>query len=164
MIDNQELEWAATHDSPTGLFNRSKLNQTMLQTLAPSALIFLDLNDLKGINDHHGHQRGDQVLREVADVLIKDAPTGSQVFRLGGDEFLVLVPLLTGATAEESVTVLRQALSGIQTGDGPLTGSFGVAYFPQEGPDLWHLIGLADERMYQEKLGHTNRRGSSFRK
>ena len=99
----------------------------------------------------------------MAEALIHSAPAGSQVFRLGGDEFLVLAPLPTETAAEESVVALRQALGGIQTGDGPLTGSFGVAYFPQEGPDLWHLIGLADKRMYQEKLGHTNRRGSSFR-
>ncbi|XLE16701.1 diguanylate cyclase (plasmid) [Deinococcus altitudinis] len=163
VADRQQLEWSAMRDAPTGLFNRFSLNRVLPDTSAPLALIFLDLNDLKGINDRHGHQKGDQVLQEVANALVKTAPLGAQVFRLGGDEFLVLIPMLGEAAVMENVTALRQSLSLVETGDGPLTGSFGVAYFPQEGLDLWHLIGLADERMYREKLRQENRRGSSSR-
>jgi len=88
------------------------------------------------------------------------SPAG-QAFRLGGDEFLVLLPIQDEDEAAVCLERLRLALTEVDTGDGALSGSFGTAFYPREGRDLWELMGLADGRMYQEKLGHNNRRSSS---
>jgi diguanylate cyclase (GGDEF)-like protein/PAS domain S-box-containing protein len=163
VADRDRLHHSATRDDLTGLLNRYSLNRALAATTVPAALIFLDLDNFKGINDRYGHGSGDEVLRQVADTLRRHVPGHGQAFRLGGDEFLVLLPTDEDAAVNEAVWTLRQALADVETEDGVLTGSFGVASFPREGRDLWQLIGLADERMYQEKLGHANRRSSSVR-
>ncbi|MFC4456370.1 HD domain-containing phosphohydrolase [Deinococcus sonorensis] len=160
IVEQQRLEWNATHDSLTGLLNRASLQQPLL-TAGPCALVFIDLDNLKGINDRHGHVAGDEALRQVAQALRSRAPAGSQIFRLGGDEFLAVVPVETEAEATRWIDQLRLALTSVETRDGGLTGSFGCALYPSEGQDLWKLMGLADERMYVEKLEHNNRRAST---
>ncbi|WP_407571838.1 HD domain-containing phosphohydrolase [Deinococcus altitudinis] len=160
VVARQQLEWAASHDALTGLLNRSSLDTVASALTQACVVIFLDLNDLKGINDRHGHASGDQVIRAVARMLLDQVPEESNVFRLGGDEFLILIPGVAAQDGHEWISRLRDALTGINTGDGDLSGSFGMAHFPEEGQNLWHLIGLADQRMYQDKLGHVNRRGT----
>ncbi len=160
MADHQRLEWSATHDSLTGLLNRTSLQQTLLRS-GRYALIFMDLDNLKGINDRYGHETGDEVLRQVAQTLRGHSPADSRIYRLGGDEFLVVLPSLDESQALLCIEHLRQALVKVATGDGHLSGSFGCAFYPREGHDLWQLISLADERMYLEKLEHVNRRSST---
>jgi len=163
MAMQRKLEWTASHDELTGLLNRSSLNQMADELKDRQALIFLDLNGLKAINDQHGHGAGDKVLQLVANTLLEQVSENGKVFRLGGDEFLILMPVTDEDSGQHLVAHLRQALRAIPTGNGPLSGSFGVAYFPEDGQDLWRLIGLADGRMYHDKLGHADRRASSFR-
>jgi len=159
----QQLEWVATHDALTGLLNRASLNQAVEDLSGAHALVFLDLNDLKGINDQHGHAAGDEALNHLAKTLTIQVAGEGQIFRLGGDEFLVLVPVHEARRGDQILTQLRRALAQMTTQQGPLSTSIGVAYFPEEGQDPWRVIGLADERMYLDKLGHPNRRGSSTR-
>jgi len=159
----QQLEWAASHDALTGLLNRTSLNQAVEKLTRAHALVFLDLNDLKGINDRHGHAAGDETLQHLANTLTLQVARKGQIFRLGGDEFLVLLPIPETHKGDQMVSQLRYALTQLTTERGPLSTSIGVAYFPDEGQDPWCLINLADERMYVDKLGHANRRGSSTR-
>ena len=162
--DHRKLHWSANHDALTGLLNRSSLNQALSGLVVTSALIFIDLDNLKGINDQHGHLTGDRALQGVAKILKAHTPVGGRAFRLGGDEFLVLLPIQHEVQAARCVRRLRRALADIQAGEDSLVGSFGISFFPREGRDLWLLMGLADERMYLEKLGHTNRRASAVRR
>lgn len=159
----RQFEWAASHDSLTGLLNRSSLNQAVEVLTGAHALVFLDLNDLKGINDRHGHAAGDEALKHLAKTLTLQVAGEGQIFRLGGDEFLVLLPVREVQSRDQTVTQLRSALTQMTTEQGPLSTSIDVAYFPDEGHDPRRLISLADERMYLDKLGHANRRGSSTR-
>jgi len=159
----QQLEWAASHDALTGLLNRASLNQAVENLTGSHALMFLDLNDLKGINDRHGHAAGDEALQHLANTLTLQVADEGQIFRLGGDEFLALLPLPEAHTGDQMVAQLRYALAQMTTEHGPLSTSIGVSYFPDEGQDPWRLISLADERMYMNKLGHATRRGSSTR-
>jgi len=159
----RQFEWAASHDSLTGLLNRSSLNQAVEVLTGAHALVFLDLNDLKGINDRHGHAAGDEALKHLAKTLTLQVAGEGQIFRLGGDEFLVLLPVREAQSGDQTMTQLRSALTQMTTEQGPLSTSIGVAYFPDEGQDVWRLISLADERMYLDKLGHANRRDSSTR-
>jgi len=162
----QQLEWVATHDALTGLLNRASLNQAVEELNGAHALVFLDVNDLKGINDRHGHAAGDEALKHLAKTLTIQVAGEGQNFRLGGDEFLALLPVRRTQGGDQILTQLQQlrrALANMTTEQGPLSVSIGVAYFPDEGQDPWRVISLADERMYQDKLGHANRRGSSTR-
>ncbi|WP_456830588.1 GGDEF domain-containing protein [Deinococcus sp. UYEF24] len=107
---------------------------------------------------------GNRALQRVAEILKAQTPVGGQAFRLGGDEFLMLFPFQNEKQAAQCVRRLRRALANVRAGEDPLVGSFGTSFFPRESRDLWLLIGLADERMYLEKLRHTNRRASAARR
>jgi diguanylate cyclase (GGDEF)-like protein len=167
LIEKLELEvsvreYEATHDSLTGLHNRAYFNVTADAHIASSlgaeqmtALMIIDLNHFKKINDTMGHHAGDEVLVQIAGRLINALPKGSQVARLGGDEFAVLVPDVknfSGAT--DAATALREAIKlpvridEVQFG---LDASIGVSIFPEHGVDRNTLMKRADIAMYAAK-------------
>lgn len=166
VADQQRLHWSATHDALTGLLNRFSLHQCLTAALAPSVFVLLDLNNLKGINDQGGHQAGDQALQAVAALLRTQMPAGAAAYRLGGDEFLLILPQQGPAATRAVVEQLRQGLAeqypaGSSTA---LSGSFGTADYPEDGADGWAVLGVADERMYEEKLGQPAHRPSVRRR
>lgn len=158
---HEQLKRFAYRDSLTGLFNRRQLGlsaQQALQTTAsdcwPIALLYIDLNHFKVINDTHGHAVGDAVLVYAARSLQACVRKGDLVARLGGDEFAAL--LLRADRAAALAT--RQRL--IEQYDRPadvegyrfqITASIGVACHPQHGSTLSELLNYADQQMYQEK-------------
>jgi diguanylate cyclase (GGDEF)-like protein/PAS domain S-box-containing protein len=161
-----DLERLAFEDPLTGLANRRAVEDHAEKYLALAerrgtrlGLIYLDLARFKEINDHHGHPAGDKVLVEVARRLEAAARDGDVVGRVGGDEFLVLLPDVAGPDAV--LTVARRMdreLTGtpIDLGsDEELTvrAEMGVSLFPDHGPHLEDLIRAADEAMYQVKEG-----------
>ncbi len=107
------LRFEALHDSLTGLGNRASLIDTLHRALESStaAVVFIDLDDFKGINDRHGHAVGDEVLREVAIRLSSAAPARALVARLGGDEFVIA--LLGTESIDESLEVARRAIRSV---------------------------------------------------
>jgi len=117
--EHRELTWSATHDALTGLANRRHFEaglQRLLPTVgadAPAALLFIDLDHFKDINDSAGHAEGDRVLREVAHALTTSAPTDALVARLGGDEFVVLLPNCDLETALQVADRAREAVNRI---------------------------------------------------
>jgi diguanylate cyclase (GGDEF)-like protein/PAS domain S-box-containing protein len=156
------MHYQATHDTLTGLLNRWQFGQRLEQAIAesarmgePFALLLLDLDDFKAINDGYGHAAGDQVLIEVARRLKGALRTSDTLARLGGDEFTVLLQPLAGPQdAERRAAELLQVLCqpcrmhGFELNFG---ASLGIAMYPADAPDAATLLRYADMAMYQAK-------------
>ncbi|MHC8319009.1 diguanylate cyclase domain-containing protein [Pseudomonas sp. LB3P31] len=162
----EELRFLAHHDPLTALTNRSLFNVRLDAALQAArrdettlALMFLDLNDFKGINDVHGHAAGDRVLCKVARRLEACVGEAGLVARMGGDEFTVL---LTDVHSQAAVYAkVEQILESLAEPLGPEFGwmrmpscSIGVAFYPADGEDADTLLSHADSDMYQIKKGH----------
>ncbi len=155
----QELRFLAHHDPLTRLCNRSLFNQRLASALhhaRPFALLFLDINDFKGINDVHGHAVGDQVLCAVARRLEDCVGQHDTVARMGGDEFTVLLTDLSsvGAVAEKMAQILAAMAAPLASGLRALpmpSCSIGVACYPADGADIDTLLNCADDDMYRNK-------------
>jgi diguanylate cyclase (GGDEF)-like protein len=161
MLEQQlsNSEWLALHDELTGLPNRRLLASKLTLAIEHSdrrnsslALVVLDLNDFKLINDSLGHVAGDQVLREVSATLRKSVRVTDTVARLGGDEFIIVATDMPNARAVERFTEsIRLAIERpILINDQPMTvnASFGFAMYPNDAKDATKLLRLADQRMY----------------
>jgi len=161
----RQLEQAAHYDSLTALPNRTLILELLKQSMAIArrqryqlAVLFLDLDGFKAINDTHGHQAGDQLLGTVAERLQSGIRQGDHVGRLAGDEFLVI---LQNVVDRDSATLVSEKLRSYLlepclVNDGQVVaieGSFGVSMFPQDGDRLESLIHQADQAMYREKQG-----------
>lgn len=159
----RQVEHAAHHDSLTGLANRLYFN-TMLRSAierdVPFALLYLDLDKFKAVNDSFGHDAGDSLLRTVAERLTARVAGCGVTARLGGDEFAVLLDHDVEAAALELagglVELLRVDVS--HAGQTITTGtSIGVAFFPRHGRESGSLVKAADQAMYESKKAGRNR-------
>jgi len=158
------LEFEAAHDMLTGLPNRQEFNRRLIRALASGAagaLLFVDLDHFKEINDTYGHQAGDDVLIEVARRLRLVVRVGDVAGRLAGDEFVVL----TDAADETAVLLMAERLlreiEMIHTSvNGALrvTASIGVVLWPRgtDPSDAAELLNEADRAMYAAKLACGN--------
>ena len=152
-------------DALTGLRNVRAFREeaTMLFRLAsrmssPSALAFLDLDDLKGVNDRMGHAEGDSVLECVGAVLSESTRSTDVVARLGGDEFAVLLPDTEAANAKALFDRLHQRLVDAMRDRGwPIGFSIGVAVLPSAPPSDGDALRYADSLMYTAKTSGKNR-------
>lgn len=158
----RELEHRATHDALTGLANRDYLHIELGSALEHArvggdrlALLFMDLDGFKVVNDVAGHHIGDCVLREVAGRVKQGLRQTDLVARFGGDEFVVLLRGCHDAsTAGRVADDLRTRLSGVPlTGMGAyqLDASIGIACFPEHGSTVEALLAYADRAMYAIK-------------
>ncbi|MEW6514543.1 MAG: PAS domain S-box protein [Pseudomonadota bacterium] len=161
------MQQMAQYDFLTKLPNRALFNDRVQHILANAqryqrqfALLFVDLDNFKPINDSHGHRIGDAVLCEIAQRLGKHIRASDTVARLGGDEFVVLAPEIentaeAGVLAEKIVRLLAAPLliDGIEFG---VTVSIGVATFPSDGENADTLIAAADRAMYFAKSAGRN--------
>jgi diguanylate cyclase (GGDEF)-like protein len=161
------VQQLAFYDGLTGLPNRALLEDRLRMALAHAqrseqgvALLFLDLDRFKAVNDTLGHPAGDVLLREVAERLPRCLREGDTAARWGGDEFIVLVPDLPGKrpAAAEAVAVviekIREVLSGpvkVGSQEFEISMSIGVALYPGDGASVTDLIKNADTAMYQAK-------------
>jgi diguanylate cyclase len=161
----ERLEFQANHDALTGLPNRSQCVRTLNVALERAALdrravavLFVDLDRFKDINDTLGHPVGDVVLREVAIRFQTCIPEGALLARLGGDEFMVVIPDLEPANAAAHTERVGRALLGaitpaIRVGEAEffIDASVGVSLAPQDGTDATSLQKFADAAMYRAK-------------
>lgn len=158
----RELEHRANHDSLTGLANRDHLRITLQSSIEQAArtdacvaLLYLDLDGFKFVNDRGGHDAGDHVLREIAARLRQGIRQGDVLARVGGDEFVVLLPSCRNVDAAHSIAeALRASLAPPITFSGDqfqLDASIGVASFPEDGIDADTLLTHADQAMYAAK-------------
>ena len=161
---NSELEFMALNDSLTGLGNRnlftdrlSNLIATCRRNKTPFSLLMMDLNKFKQVNDTHGHEAGDEVLRQVGKRLMVLGRDVDMFFRLGGDEFAALVT--TGVT-HEGISIMAERIK--DTIEVPMEFnslkfnigiSIGIVLFPEHGDDEKELLRLSDLAMYDAKRG-----------
>ena len=153
---------SARHDPLTGLANSRRFREALTlaiesarQNEGSCAVLFIDLDRFKPVNDTHGHAVGDEVLMDVARQIAQAAPAGATAARLGGDEFGVIVLAVPG---RESVLFLSQRLSR-DIGKARAVGevqvevgaTVGIAIFPDDGHDDDSLINAADQAMYAAK-------------
>jgi diguanylate cyclase (GGDEF)-like protein len=153
----ERLRQMAVSDPLTGLANYRHLIdvlereiQRSQRTERPFALLFLDLDRLKAINDRHGHLVGSRALWRVAEVLRRTSRAIDTAARYGGDEFALVLP---ESDAEDATQVAERvrALLAEDPEQPPVTVSAGVAVFPRDGEDVTSLLALADHLQYQDK-------------
>src|SRR5213080_640405 len=160
----KRLELNAVTDPLTGLHNRRLFAETFEKELnrarrygQPLGLVTLDLHRFKEVNDRHGHPRGDDVLRAAAATLKKALRTSDSAFRIGGDEFALLLPQTDSpqalALSRRVQTVFAEMLQPLQLAV-TVGMDHGVAILPQDAEQADQLIRVADERLY--RLKHTN--------
>jgi diguanylate cyclase (GGDEF)-like protein/PAS domain S-box-containing protein len=158
----EAVKLVATHDALTGLPNRVMFNQRLSHAIDQSkrhgrhlAVLFVDLDRFKVINDTLGHDAGDELLREVAKRFNEYLRTTDTVARLGGDEFVVLIedvpdPLYVGSLAQKLITALNTGFT-LSGKEYHISGSIGVSTYPDDGDDLQTLLKNADIAMYRAK-------------
>lgn len=162
-----ELRYLADHDPLTGLFNRRRFQAELQRQLEEArqnptqgALIFIDLDGFKYVNDSLGHQTGDLLLTQIGNLLQDQVKDNDVLARLGGDEFAVILPRTGRAEAEELARDILHALKRHQTViDGhslQVSASIGIALFPQHGMTAERLLSRADLALYQVKESGRN--------
>jgi diguanylate cyclase (GGDEF)-like protein/PAS domain S-box-containing protein len=154
----ERLRHIADHDALTGLFNRRRFEEELERHIAhgrrygvSGALLLLDLDDFKRVNDGYGHRAGDAVLTAVADVLDARLRETDVVARFGGDEFAVLMPVGGETEAAELAELLVKAVNReVPTPAGPLYASVGFAVF-KKATTADEILSRADDAMYADK-------------
>lgn len=159
---DERIRYLALHDTLTGLPNRNLFRERVNNAIARArnnrhlmAVLFIDLDRFKGINDSLGHNVGDRLLQVAANRLKRCLREGDGVARLGGDEFVVDLPVL--ANREEATTIAQKILDVLRT---PfmidqyalhISASIGISLFPNDGMDMDVLMHAADSAMYRAK-------------
>ncbi|GLK79241.1 bifunctional diguanylate cyclase/phosphodiesterase [Methylopila turkensis] len=155
-----DIYFLAHHDPLTGIANRSTFHERLDRALESAreaggqvAVLGIDLDRFKDVNDLFGHAAGDAVLRQVAEILRAAVPAGDCVARVGGDEFAVLATVANPDEAEALArAILRRAQGGLdQSGDGSIGLSIGVAIFPRDSGERETLLSYADMALYRAK-------------
>ncbi len=162
------IQYLAHYDALTSLPNRRLLEDRLEQALARAkryhqslAVIFLDLDHFKQVNDTLGHDQGDELLKAVAHRLTAAVRQEDTVSRLGGDEFVVVLPEITSAgdaeiVAQKIVVTMRSPVK-LENQELHVTTSVGLAVYPQDGGDVVSLMKNADSAMYRAKKGGRDR-------
>lgn len=154
----ERLEHLATIDPLTGIKNRRSMDQELdlaaanaERTGLPYALVLLDIDHFKRINDEHGHGVGDDVLTDLVALLKQNTRKSDQLFRYGGEEFVLLLPGVDGIGLKAVMNNLQQVLRKyMKHPGGAVTASFGVALLRHgEGVDSW--LARADAALYEAK-------------
>jgi len=163
----EHIRHLAEHDALTNLPNRVLLNDRLVQAILKAqrtqhkiALLFVDLDRFKNINDSLGHLVGDHLLQEVAERILRVVRSSDTVSRPGGDEFILLLPEISGADHAARVAAkLLEVLAAPHRIDGHelvVTASIGISIYPDDGADMQTLIRSADTAMYHSKESGRN--------
>jgi len=160
--ERNTLEYQAHHDNLTGLPNRVKLNQVLKQYIGNDnmsqkslAMLFIDLDRFKKINDSFGHDVGDKILKATASRFLKLTDNDTHLFRLGGDEFIILVENFSNdqelmALSQALVTVAKDPFM-ISNDAVFLSCSIGISVYPEDAKDEFELMKHADVAMFEGK-------------
>jgi diguanylate cyclase (GGDEF)-like protein len=159
---HSQLEYMAQHDMLTGLANRLLFSDRLERAIALAkrekrnlAMLFIDLDKFKPINDRYGHGIGDLVLKQVAKRMVACVRASDTVGRMGGDEFVVLMPghIETDGAVVVGVKILNALRQPFLVEDKSLSisSTIGVAIYPEHGSNEIQLIGNADTAMYEAK-------------
>ena len=161
----QALLLLAMKDQLTGCHNRHSLVENAPKYIHdavryehPLSIMLLDLDHFKSINDRHGHDAGDRVLAEVGRLLTGSCRMGDFVARIGGEEFLIILPHCAASDAVDKGKDIRSMIEDAEPGGLKITASIGIACLSeQHGPDFEKLYKSADEAVYQSKKNGRNR-------
>ncbi len=158
--DRDVLRSHALRDPLTGIANRRSLliradYEIARHVRARScfAVVMLDLDGLKPLNDRYGHAAGDDLLREVAIAIKRALRAPDTVARIGGDEFCVLAPETDEPGTHRLASRISTAIDGVSAGSAGIRASLGIAVFPQDGRSVSDLLHVADERLLAAKRG-----------
>ncbi len=156
----QEIQYLSFHDHLTGLYNRRFFDEELARLDTPRnmplTLLLMDVNGLKLTNDAFGHQAGDRLLRTVADVLRRTCREDEIIARIGGDEFILLLPQ-TGEEDAASLGIrLREAFENVRMETGTLSVAFGWATKNDMSQPAGNVFITAENRMYQQKIYEMN--------
>jgi len=182
LAEHQGLTEVASSDSLTGLSNRFRMQHSLAEAIAAArkngsriAFLFIDLDGFKEINDTLSHKAGDLYLREIARRLASCAGARSEVSRLGGDEFTIMLPPQPDDSRRDALNIANLVLSAVREAvliDGrscSTTASIGVSFFPDDADTDDELVRTADHAMYEAKRTGANqvcfagsRRGASL--
>jgi diguanylate cyclase (GGDEF)-like protein len=159
---HKELRYVVDHDTLTGLYTRKYALERLPSLLSEAkqinnrlVLMFIDIDNFKLINDTYGHAIGDRVLSDVANSLSRCVRKNDVVARIGGDEFLVLLPNI--GNLEDSHQIAQSIISSVKillptsVDYSKLTVSIGMSVYPDDGSDISLLLGQADKAMYRVK-------------
>jgi diguanylate cyclase (GGDEF)-like protein len=159
----------AYRDPLTALWNRRFFEERLKEEFSRSrraggerrfSLAVIDINGFKEINDEHGHQAGDTVLKWVGEFLVASLRTHDVPCRTGGDEFMVLLPDLSAADCQPVIARLRQRLAEANVGRSiPVSLSIGTSSWPEISDSCEKLLGAADAAMYEDKRRQKAQRG-----
>jgi diguanylate cyclase (GGDEF)-like protein len=164
---NRKLQVLSNTDPLTGLYNRQHLTMRLKRLLSSCkrsdrkfAVLMLDLDHFKKLNDEHGHLVGDEALKLIADILRKTLRNRDYAARFGGEEFLVLLPGADAQRGEEIAERLRSSIADqpltLEHGVVTVTMSIGLAVYPEVGNDIDSLIRAADKALYDAKNAGRN--------
>lgn len=158
-----ELEQMATRDPLTGLLNRREMSRVLDEELQrarryqrPMAVLWVDFDHFKDVNDTYGHAAGDSVLRSISRLLLGSVRSVDSIGRFGGEEFVIVLPEMDLEEAQETAERLRRKVAEepqpLGNGEAvPLTISVGVAVYPDHGQTASTLCAAADKAMYLAK-------------
>jgi diguanylate cyclase (GGDEF)-like protein len=164
----ESLRAQAVRDPLTGLYNRRYLEETLEREISRAwrtqtsvAVMMIDFDGFKEVNDHFSHQAGDKALQTFGEILKKTSRREDIACRYGGDEFLMILPEIEASAAQQRGESWRKSVADLQLttpqGKVKLTVSIGIAMFPQHGSTADELIHAADKAMYDAK-----RQGKNF--
>lgn len=160
---HEKLKFLAFHDPLTGLLNRRVMESVLKREFnrakryqSPLSVVFIDLDDFKSVNDTYGHDRGDELLRFVAEKLMAMSRDSDVVARFAGDEFVIILPETTAQNAATLVSRIREELKNrsrnSESAHLSISISFGLATTEEDDlRDSALLLKRADERLYQDK-------------
>ena len=166
----QRMEYFAHHDTLTGLANGRLLQARLEHSIQLAqrvkrqfAVLFIDLDRFKAVNDHFGHARGDELLREVAQRLSRSLRNEDTLARIGGDEFVVLLENVGSVAEAQRVVDSVQQQFPCTVADADFSVdvgvSIGLSFYPQDGTTAATLLGKADHAMYEAKRRHRGEQG-----
>ncbi|MDD4316532.1 MAG: diguanylate cyclase, partial [Clostridia bacterium] len=169
-IKNKEekIKYLNYHDQLTGVFNRRYYEETIGKLINPGnlplAIIMADVNGLKLTNDAFGHLSGDKLLTRVAEIIESEARPHDIVARIGGDEFVVLMPRANSIDAENTVKRINESIQDFKVDNIVISVSFGWATKKDDDEDFTEVYKRAEYRMYRNKLSErSSKRSQSIR-
>jgi len=161
--ENIELQYQAIRDPLTHIFNRRYLTNALEHALALSkrkhhnfALLLIDIDNFKIFNDTFGHPVGDRVLEKVSHTLKNHTRSYDTVGRMGGEEFLVIMPESTLTEALQCASHLRTTINLLKIAQKNISISVGIAVYPMHGNTIEALLSAADKALYQAKAAGRN--------
>lgn len=164
----QELIYLSTHDPLTGLFNRNEFHRRLQEEIEHSkryghsiALLIMDVDYFKSVNDTYGHQTGDELLKQVTKIILGQVRVVDHIARYGGEEFIIIVRSSVSGTLKLAERIREAvAAAAFTTESGQeikTTVSIGIAFMPEDAQTEQHLVSAADKALYEAKSNGRNR-------